>query len=95
MPRPDHHDPTSGDGGDDLEEFGREIDLIRSVALEPVELSDAPPDLWQSIAAAAGVDADADVDPDVDATAEAAPATDRRADPEGVDHEGVDHTGVA
>ena len=62
MPTPDQHDdPTSvdrGDGADDFEEFGREIELIRSLTLDPVELSDAPPDLWASIAAAAGVDDD-------------------------------------
>jgi hypothetical protein len=83
MPTPDQHDdPTSvdrGDGADDFEEFGREIELIRSLTLDPVELSDAPPDLWASIAAAAGVDDDETT----------------TTDPEGAEHSAADSEGVA
>lgn len=55
MPESDHQGgPTStGELGDD---FAREIDLIRSLAADPVEMTDAPPELWARIAAAAEVD---------------------------------------
>lgn len=50
MPKPDH--PTDPDRPED-DEFAREIELVRSLSLDPVELADAPAELWDRIAAAA------------------------------------------
>ena len=69
MPRPDQPDHDSFDEA----EFDREIELVRSVAADPVELIDAPADLWASIAAA--VDADEELgDGPVSDSAPGAPA---------------------
>jgi hypothetical protein len=52
MSKPDVGGPTPDDS--DLEtEYQREIHLIQSLAAGPVELNDAPDDLWQRIEAAA------------------------------------------
>jgi anti-sigma-K factor RskA len=69
-----HGGATSDDGGD--EDFRREIDLLRSIAREPVELVDAPPEVWDRVSSAAHIDD----------TTEAAvidlPARSEKADPE-------------
>lgn len=50
MPRPEH------EGTD--EDFTREIGLLRDLDQDPVELTDAPADLWDRIAVAAGLPVD-------------------------------------
>ena len=76
MPRPDQPDHENVDV--DEAEFGREIELVRSVATDPVEFVDAPADLWARIAAAAEIETEADAEPN------ATPATAPDAAPEGV-----------
>ena len=58
MSGPEHHDGTGPDDGadDGVDGFEREIELIRSLGSDPIEMTDAPPDLWARIAADAGVD---------------------------------------
>ena len=72
MARPEHPGDRPAEGPDD--DFGREIDLLRSLEHEPVELVDAPPDLWGRIAAAAGVEAEPN-DPPSSPTGPSAPAS--------------------
>ncbi len=73
MPRADHPDHESTPF--DETGFDREIELVRSVAADPVEMVDAPADLWGRIAAAVESEAGHD-----DAT---------KSTPAGGTHEGV------
>lgn len=57
-PPDDRHDPRGDDGRPD-EGFTREAAIIRSLAADPVELVDAPDDLWSRIAASAAERGDA------------------------------------
>ena len=80
MPRPDRPDHESAPF--DETGFDREIELIRSVAADPVEMVDAPADLWSHIAAAVEAEAEVETAPETDP--EGMPAT-----APGTAHEGV------
>ena len=74
MPRPDQHDHEDFDDTPfDETDFDREIELVRAVAADPVELVDAPGDLWSHIAAAAAAEMESDPRTDPGGMQDAAP----------------------
>ncbi len=74
MPRPDQHDHEDFDDAPfDETDFDREIELVRAVAADPVELVDAPADLWSHIAAAAAAEMESDPRSDPGGMQDAAP----------------------
>jgi len=72
-----HGGAMSDDGGD--EDFRREIDLLRSISEDPVELVDAPPEVWDRISSAADIDAGVTGESTTDEVVEATVLERRRA----------------